>query len=414
MSVLDCVVDRKDILRNGHGERHESHDGTVRLNLGSGPHPIEGFENLDIENGQAVYPLDYPDNSVDEILASHILEHFSHRDTSSVLRNWVDKLRPGGRLRISVPDFEKLAELYQAGNPVDLQGYLLGGHKDKHDFHGCLFDRESLSEAMAQCGLERITRFPGNEYSCSTRLGISLNIQGFKPSHVARQLSNVKAVMSAPRFGPTLHFRCHNDAFIRLGIDCKTYQSCFWSQQICVGMETALKTGCKYILTLDFDTVFSPSDVLELYRLMEAFPEADAIFPLQSKRNCMEALFSICDDKGNRKLSVNQADLNRQILRAATGHFGLTMLRAESLDKFKRPWMFGIPNDAGLWSNGHTDPDIVFWKQWHAQDLTAYLAPRVVVGHIEPIIMWPDNQLKPFFQTQSDYESNGLPAEVAR
>lgn len=387
---------------------------TLRLNLGSGEHPIEGWENIDAEGGQKAYPLDYPDNSVDEILASHVFEHFSHRDSSSVLTNWIAKLKPGGRIRISVPDFGKLTDLYRAGEPVDLQGYVMGGHSDQYDFHGCLFDRESLAELMAKCGLERISSFPGTDYSCSTRLGVSLNLQGFKPSAPIVRIDDVRAVMSAPRFGPTLHFRCHNDAFIRLGIPCRTYQSCFWAQQICVGMEHAMKAGCKYVLTLDFDTVFSPMDVLELYRLMETFTEADAIFPLQSKRNMTEALFSVCDVNGNRKAAISAADLNRQVLPAATGHFGLTMFRAASLDKFKRPWMFGIPNNAGLWSDGHTDPDIVFWKQWHAAGFKAFLAPRVAVGHIEPVIMWPGKDLRPVFQMQGDYEEDGMPAGVAR
>lgn len=402
-TYLDAVQTENN--SNGH---------CVRLNLGSGGNSIPGFIDVDRELGSEVFPLAYDDESVDEILASHILEHFSHRDTQKVLLNWIDKLKPGGRIRISVPDFEKLVTLYQAGNPVDLQGYIMGGHKDQNDLHGCLFDREALHEIMAVCGLERIGPFDGNDYQCTTRREISLNLQGFKPHNKTRVLANVRAVMSAPRFGPTLHFACHAKAFQALRIGVKISQSCYWAQRISEEMERALTTGCQYVLTLDFDTVFSAEDVLELYRLMQAFPDADAIFPLQSKRCCEQALFSVTNSDGSMKAAISEADLQRQLLPAHTGHFGLTLFRASSLAKFQRPWMFPLANEQGTWGAGSVDPDIVFWQRWKEQGFKAYLAPRVAVGHIEEIVKWPGKLLKPVYQTQEDYEENGIPAEVER
>ena len=401
--MMDAV--RTEELSNGH---------CVRLNLGSGGNSIPGFIDIDRDLGSEVFPLAYDDESVDEILASHILEHFSHRDTQKVLLNWIDKLKPGGRIRISVPDFEKLVNLYQAGNPVDLQGYIMGGHKDQNDLHGCLFDKEALHEIMSVCGLERIGEFDGMEYPATTRRDISLNLQGFKPTNKTRELKNVRAVMSAPRFGPTLHFGCHAKAFNMLRIGCSVSQSCYWAQRISVEMEKALTTNCQFILTLDFDTVFSAQDVLELYRLMQAFPKADAIFPLQSKRGCEQALFSVTNSDGSYKHEISEADLLRQLLPANTGHFGLTMFRASSLQKFKRPWMFPLANEQGQWSDGSVDADIVFWQRFKEQGFNAYLAPRVVVGHLEEVVKWPGKLLKPVYQSQSDYEENGIPAEVER
>ena len=57
----------------------------VKLNLGGGHQKIPGYTNLDRKLGSEVYPLDYEDGTVDEIRASHILEHFSHREAPEVL-----------------------------------------------------------------------------------------------------------------------------------------------------------------------------------------------------------------------------------------------------------------------------------------------------------------------------------------
>ena len=79
---------------------------SVRLNLGSGRTPIPGWTNVDIKAGGSAYPLtQYADGSVDEIRASHILEHFSHHEVALVLREWVRVLKRGGKLYIAVPDF---------------------------------------------------------------------------------------------------------------------------------------------------------------------------------------------------------------------------------------------------------------------------------------------------------------------
>ncbi len=52
-----------------------------------------------------MYPLAYKDESVDEIYASHVLEHFPYNKTQEVLNDWVRVLKPGGRIRIPVHYF---------------------------------------------------------------------------------------------------------------------------------------------------------------------------------------------------------------------------------------------------------------------------------------------------------------------
>jgi hypothetical protein len=57
-------------------------------------------------------PLPFPDASVDGLYASHILEHLDMREGRRVLRECRRVLKPGGILRIVVPDLENLCRYY--------------------------------------------------------------------------------------------------------------------------------------------------------------------------------------------------------------------------------------------------------------------------------------------------------------
>lgn len=399
------VTVETSVNSNGHASR---------LHLGGGEVFLSGFEQVDRRHGREVYPLDVPDNSVEEMVASHVLEHFGYQEVFDVLKHWVDKLKPGGRIRLAVPDFDWIARAYLAGEPVNIMGYTMGSQSDENDYHRSIFDRHNLAELMYNAGLERIGDWKSDIPGCSL-LPCSLNLQGFKPVTTEKKVEGIRACLSVPRFGPLMHPRCFQKAANALGINTNFGQSCFWHQMISVQMEEAIEDpSCQYVLTMDYDTIFSPDDVLELYRLMKAVPEVDAVFPMQSKRGCEQALFSIHNAAGQMKGRISEVELNQNLLPAATGHFGLTMFRADSLRKFPRPWMVPEPNKEGKWNNGQTDADIVFWRNFRAAGFKCYLAPRVVVGHLEEVVKWPGKDLKPVYQTASEYEESGIPAEVAR
>ena len=97
-------------LKNGIGAQ------PIKLHLGCGHIRIPGFLNVDILDSSAVDLQDdisklnkVPDNSVDLIYACHVLEHFSHVEALAVLKRWHEVLKPGGELRISVPDTDSNA-----------------------------------------------------------------------------------------------------------------------------------------------------------------------------------------------------------------------------------------------------------------------------------------------------------------
>ncbi len=395
-------------------ERVHSNGRPLRLNLGAGNVEVPHFIPVDRKLGSEAYPLDYPDDSVEEILASHVLEHFSHLKVGEVLVHWVKKLKPGGKIRLAVPDFQRLANDYLDGKPINLQGFVMGGHTDEDDRHGTIFDSDLLTELMMFAGLERIGRWTPEVKDCSS-LPISLNLQGFKPFGPVKTLENVRGVYSTPRFGPLLHCRCIENAMAQLRIQAKGSASCFWHQMLSILMEEAIADPkCEYVLTMDFDTIFSPSDILELVRLMNACPDVDAVFPLQAKRGCEQSLFNVLDNNGKLKHEISFGDLSRQLLPAHTGHFGLTLIRAESLRKFPRPWMLPTPSKDGKWSDGQIDADITFWMRFKEAGFKYCLAPKVVVGHLEETIKWPGKDLKHIYQTTADYNEAGIPADVVR
>jgi predicted SAM-dependent methyltransferase len=53
------------------------------------------------------------DNTVDEIFASHILEHTTFKEDA--LAEWCRVLKPGGKITVCVPDLMQMLAHYRAG-----------------------------------------------------------------------------------------------------------------------------------------------------------------------------------------------------------------------------------------------------------------------------------------------------------
>lgn len=89
----------------------------MKLNLGSAGLIIEGYTSVDLYDPRAdikmdVINLQFEDNSIDEILASHIFEHLSPHYAIPALKEWYRVLKPGSKLIMEMPDFEKLCDRF--------------------------------------------------------------------------------------------------------------------------------------------------------------------------------------------------------------------------------------------------------------------------------------------------------------
>jgi len=152
-----------------------------KLNLGAGGMPLDGYVNVDIKNGSEAYPLNCPDNSVQEIRASHLLEHFPRNEVQNVLKDWVRALVPGGVLKIAVPDFDYIVAAYSNGRRYDplIEAYLFGGQVNANDYHKAFFNETKLYKLMQDAGLGNIERWQSEIPDCAA-LEVSLNLRGNK------------------------------------------------------------------------------------------------------------------------------------------------------------------------------------------------------------------------------------------
>lgn len=89
------------------------------LNVGCGRCYHDDWTNIDLEAaGPGVRQYDlrrglpYPDHSFDAVYHSHVLEHLTPQDAVSMITECRRVLRPGGVLRVVVPDLEGIARNY--------------------------------------------------------------------------------------------------------------------------------------------------------------------------------------------------------------------------------------------------------------------------------------------------------------
>lgn len=147
---------------------------TNKLHLGCGPKFFPGWFHIDaldyphIDHQGAVEKLDFIESdSVEIIYACHLLEHFGRHDFQDALTEWFRVLKPGGVLRLAVPDYAACAQLFVDGkldNGVkDILGLMMGGQKDKYDYHCMIFDEKFLTEILMEIGFSKTRHWDWRE-----------------------------------------------------------------------------------------------------------------------------------------------------------------------------------------------------------------------------------------------------------
>lgn len=385
-------------------------ESALRINLGAGPTEIPGYTNWDRKNGHEAYPLDVPDNSVDEIRASHLLEHFDYRQTLDVLKDWWRALKPGGVLKVAVPDVDWWVKTYTGGGHPQLEGIMFGGHVDGDDFHHALFNDGKLRELLRMAGFVRTRPWATDGLDTSAH-ECSLNIQANKPRRGTPPPAAL--VMSLPRLGFQETTACMMASVNGIGLPNSHVilrQGVFWGQTMTAAIrQTLALPNVKYIYTVDYDSVFTAAQMMELYYLAEDYPEADAICGTQVGRDRDTVLMTIRGSDGKNKPGVLRSEVESDLLKVNTAHFGLTILRAEKFATLKKPWFLHHPDENGEWEEGRIDEDIHFWRNWEACGNTVYQANNVRLGHMQQMITWPNDELQPVHQYLGDYRKHGPP-----
>ena len=143
----------------------------MKLHLGCGRRHIPGYVHIDVVDYPHVDHVSSIDNlsflqdgSVELIYNCHVLEHFKRREVNRVLREWYRVLAPGGLLRVSVPDFAALCEVYVRSRDLGLViGPIFGRQDYLYNIHYNLFDFDTLKAQLEQAGFSQVRRYDWRE-----------------------------------------------------------------------------------------------------------------------------------------------------------------------------------------------------------------------------------------------------------
>ena len=147
----------------------------TRINMGCGwrnfGHDwihIDGgdYEHLDYKTGVIEIPQ-LENESADLIYASHVIEYFDRNEITEVLLEWKRILKPGATLRLAVPNFAVLCNLYLQGK-IKLGNTLgpLYGRMEmdgEYIYHKTTYDFESLKILFDSLGFENIRLYDWRE-----------------------------------------------------------------------------------------------------------------------------------------------------------------------------------------------------------------------------------------------------------
>jgi predicted SAM-dependent methyltransferase len=149
----------------------------LRLHLGCGKRYIPGFVHIDLDDfphvdhrtAIDVLPM-FANDTVDLIYSSHAFSYFDRVQAPRVLAEWRRILKPGGIMRLAVPDFEALVQLYQrTGDLARVVGPLYGrivihaAEGPRILYHRTTYDYRSLESLCLEAGFRNVRRYDWRE-----------------------------------------------------------------------------------------------------------------------------------------------------------------------------------------------------------------------------------------------------------
>jgi SAM-dependent methyltransferase len=153
----------------------------LKLNLGCGDKILPGSVNVDVAESRAGERPDilcdlhrltpFEDDSVDEILSVHVVEHFWRWEVADVLREWIRVLKPGGLMILECPNLKSACEAFLAdpqlhagpGPEGQTTMWVFYGDPSWRDplmVHRWGYTPQSLAALMAEIGLVNIRQEP--------------------------------------------------------------------------------------------------------------------------------------------------------------------------------------------------------------------------------------------------------------
>lgn len=146
----------------------------TRLEIGSGTNPLPGYFHVDryahsrhLDARWDARRLRVPNDSVDDIVAVGVIEHFAPAECITVLREWHRALSPTGIVKVFVPNGTAIAQAWLRSGTRDrwaLSAAIYGGGDAAvsgptmvtHSEHHVLYDFNMLRESFLLAGFKRI------------------------------------------------------------------------------------------------------------------------------------------------------------------------------------------------------------------------------------------------------------------
>ena len=147
----------------------------IKLELGSGPkRGINGWTTVDISLADITWDLrrgiPLPNESVNNIYSSHLLEHIAYDQLIPFLHECRRVMKNGGEFSVCVPNFRLYVDAYKdgklfrnretwwqpglidTGSSIDQLNYI-AYMKDEHKY---MFDEENLINTLIKCGFSNV------------------------------------------------------------------------------------------------------------------------------------------------------------------------------------------------------------------------------------------------------------------
>lgn len=141
-----------------YGLKIAAANGHLRLNLGAGDKPWQGYINIDARDMKGidvvadVANLPYGAGEITEIASAHVVEHFrEHYFRKTLLPYWRHLLRSGGILRIICPDWAAMQARLQ-NDTMSWETYKLltfGGQDYVGNDHFAMYTPDSLGKVLS-------------------------------------------------------------------------------------------------------------------------------------------------------------------------------------------------------------------------------------------------------------------------
>ena len=341
----------------------------IRLNIGAGDTNLPGFTPIDIKNGKDARALDYPDGSVGEVYASHVLEHIHHSQTWNTVREWCRVLEPGGRIRIAVPDFAMVESDYKAGKITHetYQAFLYGSWDEPTDRHLAQPSFERLKQMLEFAGCESVGHFSPEFPDCTVRCPYSLNVEAFKRQIIVPRQPKVVLMLSRPRLGFSDFYDGGGipgtgaaEVCRELGWRLVVRGGTEWAKGMELGIGDILsQLAPDYIMALDNDSLFGVEDCRRLLAFMQSRPDVGAVWPVEPHRH-LDTILGWADG------FEQNYDFSGEFTQMGSGHFGCTLIRRQVFESIERPWFQSVPSEETGWKGG-VDADVAVWVAANAK-----------------------------------------------